>query len=675
MTIAFDLPSYSVGIGGTDTTIGGGGIYRVGDMGVVVSGPQVAAFNDDGQVFAATEFADGTGLGFGRLDAYFVHDNGNGTMNIYYQVRDADPLPTNVTNWVVTLDSTGTETAPATQLTSGAFGVTNRSMLEYAVDLPDGNIFVIPFSSLTGLIVDAMGNTVTTFDQLGGIGQTAVQGHGIDLAVAGDKYFYTWVDSSSGEAGGTFAQIFNADGTEAVSTFMVSDAVGQGFGKSPSVQAETLSDGRVVVVWVDAATQPEDTSETSVWFKIFNSDGSVAVGSTLVNTVTNDRQDTPVLIATENGFIIGYSVLTFTPPALQEGRLKEYANDGTLIDTFEGAYNWGVGVAIKTDNNTAFILDGEVNEFILPGDDTPLGGGGNDTPGGSTGNDTLIGTDSDDLIEALGGNDSILGNAGNDTILGGADNDFIGGGAGNDILRGDDGFDTIYGGLGNDNIGGGAGNDAIFGSAGANTIFAGFGNDTVQGGTGSDTIYGSAGQNQLFGNDGSDFIQGANDIDFIGGGAGNDILRGLDGADTIFGGLGDDNIGGGAGNDAIFGSAGANVIFGGLGDDTVNGGTGKDVISGGPGADVFVFASSVAIGLGAGRDVITDFTSGVDSIDLSALSTTFNGTDGLVGGGAASFYYFAPSGLLIGDQNGDGMADWVLELQGGPAVDTADFLL
>jgi hypothetical protein len=73
--------------------------------------------------------------------------------------------------------------------------------------------------------------------------------------------------------------------------------------------------------------------------------------------------------------------------------------------------------------------------------------------------------------------------------------------------------------------------------------------------------------------------------------------------------------------------------------------------------------------------VITDFATGVDTINLQALHTSFNGSAGLAGGGAASFYYFAGGGLLIGDQNGDGVADWVLELSGAPAVAAGDFLL
>lgn len=47
-----------------------------------------------------------------------------------------------------------------------------------------------------------------------------------------------------------------------------------------------------------------------------------------------------------------------------------------------------------------------------------------------------------------------------------------------------------------------------------------------------------------------------------------------------------------------------------------------------------------------------------------------------LGGGQKSFYYFAASGLVIGDRNGDGIADWVLELQNKPAsLLVEDFLL
>jgi hypothetical protein len=48
------------------------------------------------------------------------------------------------------------------------------------------------------------------------------------------------------------------------------------------------------------------------------------------------------------------------------------------------------------------------------------------------------------------------------------------------------------------------------------------------------------------------------------------------------------------------------------------------------------------------------------------LDTQFNGTAGLLGNGQSSFYHFSRpdmiSDLLIGDSQGDGVADWVLEV-------------
>ena len=327
---------------------------------------------------------------------------------------------------------------------------------------------------------------------------------------------------------------------------------------------------------------------------------------------------------------------------------------------------------------------GGLGTFILHGRDTLYGGDGADSIRGNGDDDRLYGDAGDDTIDGGAdndslyggsGDDSMLGDSGNDLIEGGADADFIGGGSGNDTIRGDAGNDTIYAGLGDDNVGGGDGNDLIYGSGGTNDLWGGNGDDTVHGGSGNERIYGGAGRNQLFGNGGNDSITGGNDGDLIGGGAGNDTIRGGSGNDTIYAGLGNDDAAGGGGNDVIYASGGNSTLWGGLGNDTLHAGTGKDLMNGGPGADVFVFASAAAIGIGAGRDVITGFTPGTDDIDLRALGTSFNGGAGLVGGGAKSFYYFASGGLLIGDQTGDGVAGWVLELAGAPAVGAGDFLL
>ena len=61
---------------------------------------------------------------------------------------------------------------------------------------------------------------------------------------------------------------------------------------------------------------------------------------------------------------------------------------------------------------------------------------------------------------------------------------------------------------------------------------------------------------------------------------------------------------GGAGNDTLSGNNGNDVLIG---------GTGDDVLTGGFGNDVFIFNS------GDGADVITDFETGRDDVDLSSF--------------------------------------------------------
>ncbi|WP_232820670.1 calcium-binding protein [Thalassobius sp. I31.1] len=84
----------------------------------------------------------------------------------------------------------------------------------------------------------------------------------------------------------------------------------------------------------------------------------------------------------------------------------------------------------------------------------------------------------------------------------------------------------------------------------------------------------------------------------------NDILTGDEQSNTLSGGGGADTLDGGSGDD---------ILNGGNGNDTLEGGSGFDLYTGGDGADIFVIGS-------AGSDVITDFTSGTDKIDLSLIS-------------------------------------------------------
>ena len=124
---------------------------------------------------------------------------------------------------------------------------------------------------------------------------------------------------------------------------------------------------------------------------------------------------------------------------------------------------------------------------------------------------------------------------------------------------------------------------------------------------------------------GDDFIDNRNGVitGDINGEAGNDVLRCGMGAETINGGLGDDIIHGRDGDDVISGGGGFERMFGNAGDDmitgagkndTINGGLGDDTLTGGGGRDEFVFFRR------AGIDVITDYTDGLDLINLEAFN-------------------------------------------------------
>ena len=58
-----------------------------------------------------------------------------------------------------------------------------------------------------------------------------------------------------------------------------------------------------------------------------------------------------------------------------------------------------------------------------------------------------------------------------------------------------------------------------------------------------------------------------------------------------------------------------NIISGGGGSDAIYGASGNDQIKGGGGRDVF------QIGIGDGRDLITDYKSGTDSIEVLGVLT------------------------------------------------------
>lgn len=176
-------------------------------------------------------------------------------------------------------------------------------------------------------------------------------------------------------------------------------------------------------------------------------------------------------------------------------------------------------------------------------------------------------------------------------------------------------------------------------------------------------------------------------------GSGNDLVTGNDLANVITGNAGTDDLKGAGGNDTLNGGSGNDALVGGSGNDRIIGGLNTDKLTGGVGADTFVFDSLNASPTGSASDDVLDFNkSQADRIDLSAIDaitggsnnafhlTGSNGTAAFSHKGAASAgelrYFTSNSHTYVqGDVNGDGVADFQIDLAGSIALRAIDFIL
>ena len=203
-------------------------------------------------------------------------------------------------------------------------------------------------------------------------------------------------------------------------------------------------------------------------------------------------------------------------------------------------------------------------------------------------------------------------------------------------------------------------------------VHTGLTNERTLGGKGNDQLgLGSAGRQAL-------------------GEQGDDIITGNDLQNVISGGIGNDTIAGAGGQDFLFGDAGKDNIDGGDDIDSIYGGAGKDRLTGGGDGDNFIYSVLADSRPGAARDVISDFRP-ADDIDLSAI-------DAKIGGGNQAFKFIGAQNfhhsagelrfetqnlagkthdrtLIQGDVNGDGRADFEIELVGLHHLHKGDFEL
>jgi hypothetical protein len=162
--------------------------------------------------------------------------------------------------------------------------------------------------------------------------------------------------------------------------------------------------------------------------------------------------------------------------------------------------------------------------------------------------------------------------------------------------------------------------------------------------------------------------------------------------------VGSDIINGSNGADVLNGGAGNDLVGGGIGSDIVRGGRGKDDLTGGSegGADIFAYDSKNDSKKGVSHDVIHDF-SGIQLGELDRISLAK--IDAKVGvAGNQHFHFIGMKGfhhkagelhykfvdlnhdtvaetVIEGDIDGNGKADFQIELTGSITLFKGDFML
>jgi Ca2+-binding RTX toxin-like protein len=299
----------------------------------------------------------------------------------------------------------------------------------------------------------------------------------------------------------------------------------------------------------------------------------------------------------------------------------------------------------------------------------------------SGGSDTLINTGSLVGNVVLGEGDDLF-----DTI-GGRVTGPVDGGGGDDVFRTDTAQIVITEGLtgGLDRVESTADFDLTATANVENLTLLGLA-QRGYGNTLANILVGNGLNNVMLGRDGGDTISGGAGDDRMRGDGGDDLVQGDEGDDLVRGGAGADSVYGGEGDDTLTGDAAGDRLFGDDGDDVLTGGAGRDTLYGGADADSFAFRFATDSAVGSTlRDLIVGFETGLDLIDLRQIDANIvlTANQAFAWIGTAAFGSIAgqlrvitgASSVLQADVNGDGVADFELQLNGIATVSVNDILL
>ena len=273
-----------------------------------------------------------------------------------------------------------------------------------------GNRYVIAWTDSSGVIdtssngikaqiLDANGNKVGNEFQVNT--QTLNSQDNPAIASLGSGGFVvTWTDNSATggdtSSSGIKGQMYDANGNAVGSEFLV-NATTVNAQKNAAVSG--LSNGGFVVTWNDASLLGGDASVSSVKAQIFDAAGNKVAGEFLVNTSTNNRQDTPVVTGlTNGGFVVSWD---------DSSGVGDTSKDGIKAQIFDATGN-KVGGEFLVNTQTASNQQAETitalanGGFVIAWADASNQGGDSDNfgikmqiydaSGNKVGGETLVNT-------------------------------------------------------------------------------------------------------------------------------------------------------------------------------------------------------------------------------------------------------------------------------------------
>ncbi len=422
-------------------------------------------------------------------------------------------------------------------------------------------------------------------------------------ALADGRFVVTWTDTSAttGDTSGNAvrARIFNADGTQSVPEFVVNATTANDQIDS-SVKA--LADGRFVVSWTDNSLSTGDTSAQAIRARIFNADGTQSVPEFVVNTTTASLQlDSNVTALADGRFVVSWMDFSATVGDTNGTaiRARIFNADGT-----QSVPEFVVNTTTASDQTESSVTALADGRFVVTWTDTSA------TTGDTSGNAIrarIFNADGTQSVPEFVVNTTTANSQTDSSVAALADGRFVVSWTDESASGGDTSLFAIRAQVFDPKT--------FDGTSAAESVTGGDFDDNYYGYGGNDTIRGLGGDDRLFGGDGNDTLDG---------GAGNDRLDG--GADI-------DSLTGGEGADQLWGRVGVDFLQGGEGDDTLDGGAGADQLNGGQGFDLADYRTSTS-GLTARLDAPA-------SNSGDAAGDSYASIEGLIGSAFGDF--------LVGD--------------------------